>query len=225
MQGNKKIAFVTGGSRGIGSAICRKLLEAGYEVIAPNREQLELSDIQGVRQYLLENENLEPSVVVINAGENNPKQISQINLEDWQHTLDVNLTSAFLLIQAFSKRMLDQGGGKIVAISSCYSVRSREGRSAYSVSKAGLNSFVQSAALEFAKGGVLINAVAPGFVLTDLTAQNNDEMGILRLTEQIPLGRLAMPEEIAEFVCFLTSEKNTYITGQLIPIDGGFLCR
>jgi len=146
-------------------------------------------------------------------------------LENWSHTLDVNLTSAFLILRDFGSRMLKKRRGRIVVVSSVYSIRAREGRAPYSVSKAGLNALVRSAALEFAPAGVLVNGICPGFVLTDMTRQNNDDDDIKRLEGQIPLGRLADPVEVAELVEYLASFRNTYITGQLIAIDGGFLCR
>ena len=102
-----------------------------------------------------------------------------------------------------------------------YASRAREGRSAYSISKAGLEALARSAALEYSKFGVLVNVVAPGFVLTDLTAKNNTPEEISNLTSQIPLNRLAKPEEIASLVSYLASKKNTYITGQTINVDGG----
>jgi NAD(P)-dependent dehydrogenase (short-subunit alcohol dehydrogenase family) len=224
MNAEKKLAFVTGGSRGIGLAITNHFRSDGTNVIAPIREELDLSDLGSVSNYLMANTELQPEVVVINAGENHPKEITDLSYSRWERTLNVNLNSAFLLIQEFSRRMAESKGGRIVVISSCYSLRARTGRAAYSVSKAALNALVRSVAVEFAPK-VLINAVAPGFVLTELTRQNNDEAGIVRLESQIPLGRLAEPVEIAELVNFLCSEKNTYMTGQVIPIDGGFLCQ
>jgi 3-oxoacyl-[acyl-carrier protein] reductase len=218
-------AFVTGGSRGIGKAVVDELLKVGVEVTAPTRDELDLSDLKSVEAFTLENMEFVPDLVVLNAGENSPSVISEITMGAWQKTIDVNLSSNFLLIRDFGSKMMKRGSGRIVVVSSCYSFRSRVGRAAYSTSKAGLNALVRSAALEFAANDVLVNAVCPGFVLTDLTKKNNDETGIKLLETQIPLGKLADPIEVAKLVLFLGLESNTYITGQTVVIDGGFTCQ
>jgi len=218
-------AFITGGARGIGAAIAAVLVRDGLDVWAPTRADLDLANIEAVESFLNMNTDYVPDVLVINAGENNPQDLLDVSLENWSHTLDVNLTSAFLILRDFGSRMLKKRRGRIVVVSSVYSIRAREGRAPYSVSKAGLNALVRSAALEFAPAGVLVNGICPGFVLTDMTRQNNDDDDIKRLEGQIPLGRLADPVEVAELVEYLASFRNTYITGQLIAIDGGFLCR
>ncbi len=218
-------AFVTGGSRGIGKAVVDELLKIGIEVTAPTRAELDLSDLKSVEAFSVANMEFVPDLVVLNAGENNPSVISEITMNAWQKTIDVNLSSNFLLIRDFGSKMMKRGSGRIVVVSSCYSFRSRVGRAAYSASKAGLNALVQSAALEFAANYVLVNAVCPGFVLTDLTKKNNDATGIKLLETQIPLGKLADPIEVAKLVLFLGLESNTYITGQTVVIDGGFTCQ
>lgn len=218
-------AFVTGGSRGIGKAVVDELLKIGIEVTAPTRAELDLSDLKSVEAFSVANMEFVPDLVVLNAGENNPSVISEITMNAWQKTIDVNLSSNFLLIRDFGSKMMKRGSGRIVVVSSCYSFRSRVGRAAYSASKAGLNALVQSAALEFAANDVLVNAVCPGFVLTDLTKKNNDATGIKLLETQIPLGKLADPIEVAKLVLFLGLESNTYITGQTVVIDGGFTCQ
>jgi 3-oxoacyl-[acyl-carrier protein] reductase len=192
--------------------------------VAPNREQLDLSDLKSVESYVRANADFVPDLIVLNAGENSPSPIAEATLESWQKTMDVNLNSNFLLMRDFGSRMIRRGNGRIVVVSSCYSYRAREGRSAYAASKAGLNALVRTAALEYAPYGVLVNGVCPGFVLTDLTRKNNDELGIKELERQIPLGKLADPVEIAKLIIFLGLPTNTYMTGQCIVIDGGFLC-
>ena len=218
-------AFVTGGSRGIGKAVVDELQKVGIEVTAPTRAELDLSDLKSVEAFTVANMEFVPDLVVLNAGENSPSVISEITMDAWQKTIDVNLSSNFLLIRDFGSKMMKRGSGRIVVVSSCYSFRSRVGRAAYSASKAGLNALVQSAALEFAANNVLVNAVCPGFVLTDLTKKNNDATGIKLLETQIPLGKLADPIEVAKLVLFLGLESNTYITGQTVVIDGGFTCQ
>ena len=223
--GSFSSAFVTGGSRGIGKAVVDELLKIGIEVTAPTRAELDLSDLKSVETFTLANMEFVPDLVVLNAGENSPSVISEITMDAWQKTIDVNLSSNFLLIRDFGSKMMKRGSGRIVVVSSCYSFRARVGRAAYSASKAGLNALVQSAALEFAANDVLVNAVCPGFVLTDLTKKNNDATGIKLLETQIPLGKLADPIEVAKLVLFLGLESNTYITGQTVVIDGGFTCQ
>jgi 3-oxoacyl-[acyl-carrier protein] reductase len=135
----------------------------------------------------------------------------------------INLTAPFLLTKFVLRQMIAQKWGRIVNISSAYSVISRIGRGGYGVTKAGISSLTRTAALEYAAYNILVNAVAPGFVETDLTRKNNSPEQIDILRQQIPLKRLATPQEIAEFVFRLGSEQNTYITGQTIFIDGGFM--
>lgn len=121
--------------------------------------------------------------------------------------------------------MAERGWGRIVNISSVYSLVSREKRSMYSTSKSALNGLTRALAVELGPRGVLANAICPGFVDTELTRQNNTPAEIAALCELVPLGRLAAVREIAEFAYYIGSEANTYITGQTLAIDGGFLCR
>ena len=121
--------------------------------------------------------------------------------------------------------MVQQGWGRIVNLSSCYSLVSRIGRAAYSSTKSGLNALTRTAALEYAEYNILVNAVGPGFVETDLTHQNNTPEQIQAICQQIPVKRLGRPEEVAELVFYLGTDQNSYITGQLIIIDGGFLAQ
>lgn len=218
-------AFVTGGSRGIGKAVVDELVNVGVEVTAPTRAELDLSDLKNVEAFTLANMEFVPDLVVLNAGENSPSVISETTLDVWRKTIDINLHSSFLLIRDFGSKMVERGSGRIVVLSSCYSFRARIGRAAYSASKAGLNALVRSAAIEYAASGILVNGVCPGFVLTDLTKKNNDASGIKILESQIPLGKLANPIEVAKLVLFLGLPTNTYITGQTVIIDGGFMCQ
>jgi 3-oxoacyl-[acyl-carrier protein] reductase len=220
-----RTALVTGSSRGIGRAIAEKYRSSGYFVIAPTRSELDLSSRDSVIGYLRRSEGLCVDVLINNAGENKVNPIQKISLEDWDRILTTNLTSVFALTQAAAAFMAERQWGRIVNISSCYSIVSRPGRAAYSASKAGLNGFTRAAALEFGPHQVLVNSVCPGFVETDLTRQNNNQEQIRNLCGLTALNRLATPEEIANFVFFLGSEQNTYITGQTLVIDGGFLCQ
>jgi 3-oxoacyl-[acyl-carrier protein] reductase len=195
------------------------------QVIAPMREELDLVSHESVREYLRKNTTLEIDILVNNAAENVINRIPDISLKEWQRILTVNLTSAFLLIQALARHMTKRRWGRIVNVSSCYSFLSREGRAAYSASKGGLDSLTRTAALEYGPYNTLVNSVCPGFVLTDLTRRNNTRAQMAALAEQTALKRLATPREIAEVIDFLCSERNTYITGAMIVIDGGFSCR
>jgi 3-oxoacyl-[acyl-carrier protein] reductase len=164
-------------------------------------------------------------VLINNAGDNKIGPLEGLRLEDWEHLLSINLTAPMLLLQAAARGMCARRWGRIVNISSCYSIVSRFGRAPYSASKAGINSLTRSAAIEYAPHTVLVNALCPGFVETDLTRQNNSPEQLAALCRQVPLGRLAAPAEIARYVYFLGSDDNTYITGQTAIIDGGFLCQ
>lgn len=216
----KHRALVTGASRGIGKAIAENLRRSNVEVLTPTRAELDLSETESVKKFL----KTAPSVDILinNAGENIINPLPSIRLEDWERMLTINLTSSFLLIQGLSKGMQDRKYGRIINISSVYSMISRVGRAAYTASKAGLNGLTTTAAIELGGDGILVNAVCPGFVETDLTRKNNTQEQLTVLSGQTALKRLAAPEEIAELVGFLASDRNTFLTGQCIVADGGF---
>jgi len=216
-----KKVFITGASRGIGKAIAKRYRDEGYKLVTPSRSELDLSSIDSITKFL-NNFPMNVDVLINNAGQNVINGISDITLDNWQTTLSVNLTGPFLLFQKASQYMIKNNWGRVVNISSIYSLISREGRAAYSASKAGLNGFTRTAALEYAKNNILVNSVCPGFVDTDLTRQNNNLEQIQELVNQVPLKKLGLPEDIADFVYFLGSDKNRFLTGQVIPIDGGF---
>jgi len=134
------------------------------------------------------------------------------------------LIAPFRLIQAVVPQMRERKFGRIVNISSIWSVVSRAGRTTYSMSKGAMNSMTRSLAVELAPFNILINVVAPGYVMTDLTRQNNSEAELEEIRKTIPVQRLAEPAEIAGVVAFLCSDQNTYLTGQTIIVDGGYTC-
>jgi 3-oxoacyl-[acyl-carrier protein] reductase len=216
--------LVTGASRGIGRAIAAEYSQRGYEVVTPTRNELDLSSIDSVRDYASKYLS-DIDILINNAGENIVGTIEQVSYTEFMQVLNVNLISAFLLIQSTAGHMRSQGWGRILNVSSCYSIVSRAGRGPYSAAKSGLNGLTRTVALELASSNVLVNAICPGFVETELTKRNNSSEQIDALVRQIPMGRLAQPDEIAHFAYHLASAENSYITGQIIALDGGFLCQ
>lgn len=213
--------FLTGGSRGIGAAIAERYRAAGCRIISPSRSELDLADPRGVEQYL-QRHAPDADVLINNAAENRILPLPELTLDDWERMVAINVTAPFLLTRHFVQRMAARRWGRVVNISSIYSQLSRAGRSAYSTTKAALNGFTRATAIEYASQGVLVNAVGPGFIDTDLTRQNNTPAQIELLRQQVPMQRLGSTAEVAELVYRLGSEHNTYITGQFVAIDGGF---
>ena len=216
-------ALVTGAARGIGRSVADRLESKGIRVLKPGRQELDLAVPESVAAYLASVDET-VDILVLNAGINSPEPLQELSPENWSSTQQVNVSSNLLLLQGLLPPMAAAGYGRVVAVSSVYAHRARAGRVAYSASKAAIEKVVRSVAVEYGPFGVLANCVAPGFVLTDLTYQNNDTKQIQALAARIPVGRLAEPEEIALFISWLVSAENSYITGQSIAIDGGFLC-
>ena len=221
---NHRTVFLTGGARGIGAAIRQELVTAGYAVISPSREELNLASKDSVEAYLKNHSDLAVDVLINNAGMNVPEKISKISWDTWSKTLQTNLTSAVRLIQFLAPGMSSRGYGRILNTSSILGMVTKEGRAAYSMTKAALNALTRSAALEFGVGGVLVNSLAPGYVDTELTRNNNSTEALTSIIRSIPLGRMADPKELARVAGFLVSDQNTYLTGQTIVVDGGFTC-
>ena len=215
--------LVTGGSRGIGRAVSEVLSVRGWQVLAPSRQELDLADASSVGAFL-SSLTTEVDGLVLNAGVNSPRDLGALSFEEWNKVHQVNETSAFQLVSGLVPMMAQRGRGRLVAITSAYTARGRDGRAAYSSSKSGLEALMRSVAVEYSSSGVMANSVAPGFVDTDLTRQNNTDETITRLLERVPVGRLAEPMEIAEAVAFLMSDDNRYITGHTLNVDGGFAC-
>ena len=221
---NHRTVFLTGGARGIGAAIRQELVTAGYSVISPSREELDLTSKDSVEAYLRKHSDLAADVLINNAGMNVPEKISKISWDTWSKTLQTNLGSAVRLIQFLAPGMSSRGYGRILNTSSILGIVTKEGRAAYSMTKAALNALTRSAALEFGAGGVLVNSLAPGYVDTELTRKNNSSEELASIIRSIPLGRMADPQELAKVAGFLVSDQNTYLTGQTIVVDGGFTC-
>lgn len=216
----KKRVLITGGARGIGQQIASVMEDRGYEIIAPKREELNLESLPSIDTYFSTDRKID--VLVNNAGVNFISPLPEVAMEQWTQMLAVNLTAPMRIIQKVVPHMRATGWGRILNVSSIFSNITREGRASYSASKSGLNGLTRTAAVELGKYGILVNAVCPGYVETQLTHQNNSPADIERILKTIPVGRMAQPKEIAELVEFLCSERNTYITGQMITADGGF---
>ena len=239
-----KTIVITGGTRGIGAAMVEAFLATGANVYATgaNREGLkELNEsarsklrrveylyldfsstdsVDSCLETLLKLERVD--VLVNNAGVNKIDTIDEITDHDWDWINAVNLRGPFFAIRALVPKMKSQKSGKIINVSSIFGVVSKEKRAAYSTTKWGLVGFTKAVALDLAPHNILVNAVSPGFVDTELTRRILGNEGIEELVEKIPQQRLANREEIAKIVLFLASDHNTYITGQNIIVDGGF---
>jgi 3-oxoacyl-[acyl-carrier protein] reductase len=215
------IAWVTGSGSGIGAAISRELKSGGFKVRELTRADFDLSDEISVKKWVQENTET-PFLIVCNAGVNQPAAISAFTPDGYEEIINSNYSGHMHLCLSAIPRLSKNGGGRIVFISSAYSQRARKGRFAYSTSKASIDALMRSIAIEFAEYGILSNSVSPGFIKTELTIKNNDEFAIAKILERVPLMRLGHPEEVAKLVSFLGSPENTFITGQVVNIDGGF---
>lgn len=162
-------------------------------------------------------------VCINNAGINRINYIYDASLNDWDDILNVNLRAPFAILHDVSQIMKKHGYGRIVNVGSIFGVVSKEKRAIYSSTKAGLVGLTRAAALDLAPYGILVNCVSPGFVLTDMTRRILTEAEIKDLAARVPLGRMAVPEDISKVIVFLSSDLNTYITGQNIVVDGGYV--
>lgn len=207
-----KRILVTGGSGAIGSAIVHKFSNVGHIVYAPTREELDLTSTPKLTDTKFD-------VVINNAGINPLNDM--LNADDM--VMQVNYLSPLRIVQQCLPHMIENGYGRILNIGSIWVEQTKKNRSAYSASKAALDAMSRSITAEYAQHNILANTLSPGFVDTPLTHKNNSESEIETLRSQIPVRRLASPNEIADYVYMLTI-KNTYISGQNIVIDGGFSC-
>jgi len=224
MQNNKDIKiFITGASRGIGLSIATLFLENGYSVIAPTRAELDLSDITSVRNYITLHSN-DIDVLINNAGINPLQGILEITYENYMEIFQTNLFSGLELIKWCVPYWLKKRSGHVINISSIWGSVSKPKRLLYGATKSALNNITKNLALELGEYNVLVNAIAPGFINTELTRLNNTSAELEKIREQIPLKRLAEPDEVAKLAFFLGTQ-NSFITGQTIHIDGGYTCQ
>ncbi len=217
-----KNILVTGASRGIGKAIKHELEKNGFTCIAPNRDELDVKSSRSIEDFFKKND-VEINGLVNNAGINILGDIDNICDDSIQSMVSTNLVAPLKLIQKVSSGMKKQKYGKIVNISSIWGVRSKESRTLYSITKFGINGLTKALARELGEYNILVNSVAPGYVNTEMTKENLSLEEQDKIKELIPLNRFAKPEEIAKLVVFLISDNNSYITGQTIVADGGFL--
>jgi acetoacetyl-CoA reductase len=241
----KKLALITGSKGGIGSAISSKLVDDGFRVIATyytgnyecalewftekgfTKEEVRLFELDvtngpecAERLLKLLEEEGTIDVVVNNAGITKDGLFKKMSLESWRDVIDTNLNSLFNVTQPLFASMCEKGGGRIVNISSVNGLKGQFGQTNYSAAKAGMIGFSKALAAEGARSGVTVNVVAPGYTGTPMVEQMKPEV-LDSIKAQIPMKRLATPEEIAESVSFLASDVAAYITGETLSVNGG----
>jgi 3-oxoacyl-[acyl-carrier protein] reductase len=227
-----RVVLVTGGSKGIGRGIAQRLHAAGHRVAATYRSgdvptgvlgvQCDITDAAQVEAAYAEIEAaLGPvEVLVANAGITRDTLLMRMSDDDWSSVIDTNLTGSFRVAKRATRAMMRGRFGRMIFISSVVGQLGSAGQVNYSASKAGLVGLARSLARELGSRGVTANVVAPGFIETDMTAVLSDEL-VKKYTDQIPLGRLGAVDDIAATIEFLASDAAGYITGALIPVDGG----
>jgi 3-oxoacyl-[acyl-carrier protein] reductase len=237
-----RVAFVTGSTRGIGLAVARSLYEAGAKVAIVGRDAARASavaaelgeraagtacDVATESEVAAAIESAERAlgpidILVNNAGLTRDNILLRLSSDDWDAVLSANLKGAFYTTRLVIKGMMKRRWGRIINITSIVGLTGNKGQANYAASKAGLIGFTKSVAKEYASRGILANCVAPGFIETDMTAALPQEARD-SLLEDIALGRLGRPEDVAGAVLFLASDLAGYITGQVLVVDGGMV--
>lgn len=241
-----KVALVTGGARGIGRSISLELARSGADVainyggsegaaqeLAAEIEQLgrkalivqanvaDSEAVQAMVKYVVEHFG-QIDILVNNAGITRDNLLMRMKDEEWDDVINVNLKGVYNCIKAVTRPMMKQRSGRIINISSVVGVMGNAGQANYVAAKAGVLGLTKTTARELSSRGITVNAIAPGFIETDMTAKLSDDIqqGIL---SQVPLARLGKPEEVAKVVRFLASDDAAYMTGQTIHVDGGMV--
>ena len=240
-----KVAIVTGASRGIGEAIAKQLSSCGAKIIliARNSDQL-----VAVKETIISNGGIAESIVgdvsnlnsiseivtntidkwgqidilVNNAGITRDNLIMRMKEDDWDSVMNINLKGCFNGIKSVARPMIKNQAGRIINITSVIGQIGNAGQSNYAASKAGIIGLTKSMAKELGSRNITVNAVAPGYITTDMTNELNDEVKE-QMKLSIPLGRLGAPDDVANLVCFLASDEAGYITGQTFNVDGGMV--
>ena len=244
-----KVALVTGGSRGLGKAMARAFAEHGADVVISSRHEAELkpalaeilegTDRRGI--YVVSDVSRRDDVtslaktalskmdrvdiLVNNAGMNVPQPVEEMKDADWDRTLEVNLTSCMALTRALVPQMKERNWGRVLYISSIMGLASKEGRGAYSATKAALVGLTRAAALELGPFGITVNSLSPGPFLTDMPAGVLNEAQKKVFSDRTALGRWGDPRELAGPALLLASDAGSYVTGANLVVDGGVLCR
>lgn len=239
----KRLTLVTGGTRGIGAAVVQQLVDSGARVIATGKsaevigrlqaganrsehpiryERVDFSDDHDAESFASRMAAEPVDVLINNAGINKIALTGEVDLADWDRIQRVNVRAALLLSRALAPKMAKRGYGRIVNITSIFGHVSRQMRVSYSTSKFALLGLTKALALDYAEHNVLVNALAPGFIDTELTRSLLTEEQLTECVRSTPVGRLGSPEEIARAVVFLASEANSFMTGQHMIVDGGF---
>ena len=241
----RRVVLITGGASGIGWASAELFVRQGWFVIIADKAHERVSeriaalsaDMESVILDVTSTQSVEEvfaalfarhrrlDALINSAGIQQWTSLAEFDWNAWHAVLDVNLTGTVRCLQAAGRQMLKQGSGAIVNLSSVAGARGVPGRAPYAASKAGVEAVTRSAAVEWARAGIRVNAVAPGYVESELVAEyvQAGRLTLGPVLERIPMRRMAKPSEIADLIYYLCSDESSYITGQVIAVDGGFL--
>ena len=216
--------LITGGNGDIGKAIADEYIYQGHQVFKPSSRELDLNSTKSIDNYFEKNNKI--NIFIHCAGINNPAPFLKLDNDNFEKTLNINTLSCIKIVKFLLPNMIENKFGRIINISSLWSILSSNQRIAYSVSKAALDASTRNLAVEFGNSNVLVNSILPGFVETKLTRKNLSDKRIAQIIKDTPIHRLINVDDVAKTAYFLGSDKNQSITGQSIVIDGGYsICR